>query len=285
MSGLLAALRTIPARFFRDQGFLMASAISFTALLCLAPLVLILFSLAGYLMESDKIADYLFDAATVLLPAYGRELGEFFSFLTRERAVAGLVGILSWGIFTTQFFSVIRTVVNQVFRVPVRRGLVRGFAVDLLMVVIVGSLAIIFIGAIFVVVTLGDIAVQMVPGTQLSSARLRRLVSHPMMYVLGVGLLFLLYRALPNMKVPARAAGIATLVVGIAWEGARWVFTAFVGMFGTYGRLYGSFGVGIAALVWIYYSAIIFVLGAELAAVIAEREALNVEADRSSNRR
>src|SRR2546426_1808863 len=90
MSALLAALRTIPARFFRDQGFLMASAISFVALLCLAPLVLILFSLAGYLMESDKIADYLFDAATVLLPAYGRELGEFFSFLTRERAVAGL---------------------------------------------------------------------------------------------------------------------------------------------------------------------------------------------------
>src|SRR2546426_10953869 len=153
------------------------------------------------------------------------------------------------------------------------------------MVVIVGSLAIIFIGAIFVVVTLGDIAVQMVPGTRLSSARLRRLVSHPMMYVLGVGLLFLLYRALPNMKVPARAAGIATLVVGIAWEGAGWVFTAFVGMFGTYGRLYGSFGVGIAALVWIFYSAIIFLLGAGLAAVIARPEALNVEADRSSNRR
>src|SRR2546429_8109212 len=266
MSALLAALRTIPARFFRDQGFLMASAISFAALLCLAPLVLILFSLAGYLMESDKIADYLFDAATVLLPAYGRELGEFFSFLTKERAVAGLVGVLSWGIFTTQFFSVIRTVVNQVFRVPVRRGLVRGFAVDLLMVVIVGSLAIIFIGAIFVVVTLGDIAVQMVPGTQLSSARLRRLVSHPMMYVLGVGLLFLLYRALPNMKVPARAAGVATLVVGVAWEGAGGGFTAFVGVFGTYGRLYGSFGGRLPGPAWVYYSPIIFVLRAPRAA-------------------
>src|SRR5438093_3326682 len=139
MSGLLAALRTIPARFFRDQGFLKDSAITFTALLCLAPLVLILFPLAGYLMESDKIADYLFDAATVLLPAYGRELGEFFSFLTRERAVAGLVGVLSWGIFTTQSFSVIRTVVNQAFRVTVRRGLVRGFAAALPLAVSGGS--------------------------------------------------------------------------------------------------------------------------------------------------
>lgn len=60
----------------------MASALSFSALLCLAPLTLILFSVAGYLMESDRIAKYLFDAATLLIPAYGRELGEFFSFLT-----------------------------------------------------------------------------------------------------------------------------------------------------------------------------------------------------------
>src|SRR2546427_6057894 len=103
-----------------------------------------------------------------------------------------------------------------------------------------------------------------------------------MMYVLGVGLLFLLYRALPNMKVPARAAGIATLVVGIAWEGARGVFTAFVGMFGTYGRLYGSFGVGIAGLVWVYYSAIIFLLGAELPAGHAEPEGFNLQTDRPS---
>jgi uncharacterized BrkB/YihY/UPF0761 family membrane protein len=93
-----------------------------------------LFSLAGYLLESDRIADYLFDAATLLIPAYGRELGEFFSFLTRERAVAGLVGILSWMIFATQFFSMMRTVLNRIFRAPARRGIVHGFAVDLLMV-------------------------------------------------------------------------------------------------------------------------------------------------------
>jgi uncharacterized BrkB/YihY/UPF0761 family membrane protein len=44
-------------------------------------------------------------------------------------------------------------------------------------------------------------------------------------------------------------------------------------MLGTYGSLYGSFGAGVAALVWIDYSAAIFVLGAELAAVVAERPA------------
>ena len=38
--------------------------------------------------------------------------------------------------------------------------------------------------------------------------------------------------------------------------------------FAHYGRLYGSLGGVVAALVWIYYSAPIFVLWAELAAVL-----------------
>jgi uncharacterized integral membrane protein len=57
----------------------------------------------------------------------------------------------------------------------------------------------------------------------------------------------------------------------LLWEIARWLFTAYVRLFGVYSKLYGSFGIGVAALVWIYYSATIFVLGAELAAFVAER--------------
>jgi membrane protein len=272
MSDLVVALRTIPGRFRKDEGFLMASALSFAAELCLAPLTLLLFSLAGYLMESERIADYLFDAATLLLPAYGRELGEFFSFLISKRAVVGLVGILSWMVFAAQFFSLMRTVLNRIFRAPARRGIVHGFAIDLLMVVAVGLLAVVFSASIFVVLALGDVAARLFPGAPSPAVELRRLVSLPAMYMAGVGLLFLLLRTLPNTRVPARAAMIATLAVTVAWEGARWLFTAYVVTFRTYGSLYGSLGGAVAALVWIYYSMVIFVLGAELAAVVAEHE-------------
>jgi membrane protein len=272
VSSLLSTMRTISGRFRGDQGFLMASALAFAAELCLAPLTLILFSLAGYLMESDRIAEYLFDAAALLLPAYGRELGEFFSFLIRQRAVVGIVGVLSWMVFATQFFALMRTVLNRVFRAPARRGVVHGFAIDLLMVVAIGSLAIVFSVAILVLLTLGDIAARLVPGAPVSFTGFRRAVSLPVMYMTGVGLLFLLFRMLPNTRVPARAAAIGTLAVTVLWEGARWLFSAYVLTFGTYGNLYGSFGTVVAALVWIYYSAVIFVLGAELAAVVAEYE-------------
>jgi membrane protein len=66
--------------------------------------------------------------------------------------------------------------------------------------------------------------------------------------------------------------------VGTLWELARRGFTAYVKTFGMYGRLYGSFGVGGAALVWVYYSSIIFVLGAELSAIRGEARARGADA-------
>ncbi len=106
----LGDARRVVARFNENQGFLLAAALSFVLLLCLAPLALILFSIAGFLMESDDIAEHLFDAAMLLFPAYGYELAEFLTVLARERLVTGFLGVASWALFATQLFSLARTV-------------------------------------------------------------------------------------------------------------------------------------------------------------------------------
>ncbi len=269
MAGLVADLWAVLRRFREDEGFVLASALSFSAVLCLAPLVLILFALAGFLMQSEQIADYLFDAANLLVPAYGQELAEFLALLTRERAVTGLLGLVSWAVFATQLFSLTRLVLNRAFRVPVRRGYVHGFVLDLLAVATVGSLALVFAVVLVVAVALGGVVGRVMPLPPPSP----RALAIPLIYVTGFGCLFLIYRTLPNRAVPVRGPLTATLVVAVMWEIARRAFAAYVRAFGTYGRLYGSFGIGIAMLVWIYYSAIIFVLGAEVAALTNERAA------------
>lgn len=278
MTRLLGDLRAAVARFLEHDGFLLASALSFACVLCLAPLTLILFSVAGFLMESEALAEYLFDAAYLLLPAYGQELAEFLGLLARERALTGLVGFASWVVFATQFFSLARSVLNRAFGVNMRRGVLRGFLVDLVAVATVGSLALTFAVAAVVLAALGDAAGRLVPLPVLSPVVARRLVSVPLLYALALALVFLVYRVLPNRRVPARAAALATAAFAVAWEAAGWAFTAYVMTFGTYGRLFGSFGIGIAGLVWIYYSATIFILGAELGAIVTGRDPVPAEA-------
>ena len=204
----LGDARRVVSRFNEDQGFMLAAALSFMLLLCLAPLALILFSIAGFLMESDEIAEHLFDAAMLLFPAYGYELAEFLTVLARERLVTGFLGLASWALFATQLFSLGRTVLNRAFRVPVRRPFLNGFVVDLLAVTIVGTLAVAFAVAIIVAVALGDVAARLIPGAPLTAEALRRLLALPLMYAAGFGLVFFVYRALPNTPVPVRASAV-----------------------------------------------------------------------------
>jgi membrane protein len=269
MRGFASDVRVACHRFGLDQGFVLASALSFAFLCCLAPLALILFSVAGFLLESEDIAEYILETASLFMPAYGDELTEFLKLLMQERTVTGLVGAVSMAITVSRLFALTRTVVNRAFRVAVHRGLIRGFLFDLFAVIVVGSLMVGYTVAVVILAALGDF-VRLTP-VPLPDLPLRWIVSVALVYLVGGGLLFFVYRAFPNTWVPVRAAATATVAVAVLWAVAGRAFGAYIALFGFYGKLYGSFGIGVAVLIWIYYSTTIFIFGAELAAAVAER--------------
>ncbi len=268
-----AVLRVVVRRSLQDHGFLLASGISFSFLLCLAPLVLALFSVAGFLLESDEVAEFFYDTARLLFPAYEGESARFLGLLIAERKANGILGGLGLVVFATQLFGLVRTVMNRAFRVPQARRFIHGLVFDLFAITVVGSLVVSGAIAIAFLLTLAQLAVRVLPLPVPPVISLKRTFSLPLIYSLGLALLFFVYRKFPNTAVSSRNAAVATVFVGTLWELARRGFTAYVKTFGGYGRLYGSFGIGVAALVWVYYSSIIFVLGAELSAIRGEARA------------
>lgn len=259
-------VRQVVNRFFEDGGLLLASALSFGIVLCLAPLTLIIFSVAGFLLSSDEIATYVFDSASLFLPAYVGPLAEFLVLLTKQKAITGLVGAAGLAIFASNVFSLIRQVLNRSFRVRDPRGIITGFAFNVLLVLLVGAVVVVVALTIVLLVAVRDLARTILPFPPL--AGLWRGLSLAAIYSLGTIMLFIVYRMFPDAPVRARVAAIAAVTVTVMWELARLAFSAYVQAFGVYGQIYGSFGIWIAGLVWIYYSSIIFVLGAELAAVL-----------------
>jgi membrane protein len=70
---------------------------------------------------------------------------------------------------------------------------------------------------------------------------------------------------MPNTHVRFRAAIIGAAVVSVLWLVARWGFAVYVQNFVIKGSLYGLLGVLPLFLLWLYYSWLIFLFGAELA--------------------
>ena len=90
----------------------------------------------------------------------------------------------------------------------------------------------------------------------------------------------LLYKLLPNTKVTVKEALIGAVIAGILWEGAKFLF-AYLLPFLHYDLLYGSIGIGVALLTWVYTSSLIMLFGAQFTALLHREHLLEAAINRT----
>jgi membrane protein len=88
-------------------------------------------------------------------------------------------------------------------------------------------------------------------------------------YTLPFALAFLtvtgLYRLVPRRRPQWREAMIGALTFSLLWVAAKLLFVTFSTYSNVYGDLYGSLLEVILLLLWVYYSAALLLIGAEVA--------------------
>jgi membrane protein len=83
---------------------------------------------------------------------------------------------------------------------------------------------------------------------------------------LSTVMFFLAYRYVPHRRLRATAALAGAVLASLLWEVAKQLFRLYIRRVGVYDQIYGPLGVLVALAMFIYYSAVVFVLGAAYAA-------------------
>ncbi|QMV19784.1 YihY family inner membrane protein [Granulicella sp. 5B5] len=86
----------------------------------------------------------------------------------------------------------------------------------------------------------------------------------------SVGLFFLIYWGLPNRKIPARAVLPTAIVMGVIWEGAKYLYILALPHL-DFHAVYGPFYVSVGLMMWAFISGLLLLAGAY---VSATRQAL-----------
>jgi membrane protein len=77
--------------------------------------------------------------------------------------------------------------------------------------------------------------------------------------------LAVLYRCAPDRDEPRwRWASPGAIFAAVAWLGASILFSIYVSNFGSYNETYGSLGAVVVVMLWLYLTALVIILGAEL---------------------
>lgn len=247
-----------------------AAAVSYFTMLAIFPTLVLLLALGNRLLEPEVVEKYLI-----------REVIERFSgahgFVRRNlesienvspgilaSCVVAVLWAMSW------MFTVIEKALNRVWATE-PRPFWKGRGVNFAMMALVSGL--LGASALFTSATSGLRA--LTDSLPLGSLPLAEGIADYAwngVFILGslsvtVVLFMLLFKWLPNTRVPVREALPGAILAGALWEAAKYGF-AYLLPFFHYELLYGSIGAAIAVLTWVYLSSTIMLFGAQFTALL-----------------
>ena len=256
--------RTIEGAVEDNIPFL-ASALSFDLLLTAIPFVVLLLGAAGYLVQHQVTTHNLEVVELVerFLPRHPSGEADRFSSIERlfaeiveNRARLTLIAVPFFIWFSTRLFGGLRTALNEVFDTEERRPLALRKLIDVVMVIVTAML---FVGTTF----LSPWMALLVGRSEWLSRLMVELVS----VLSSLALFFVVFKLSPARRINWRTALVASMFCAIAFEGAKRLFAFYLRHFATLDRLASDANVAafILFLVWIYYTALVFLLGGEVA--------------------
>lgn len=183
-------------------------------------------------------------------------------------ASTGLLGIgtvfFVW--ISTRLVGTLRTVLREVFDLTRDRGIIAGKLFDLKMVVAAGSLFVVNVGVTIVLNIIAGLGRDMF-GFDASSFGYAGYVWAQLIAFAFIWLMFLMiYRYLPPRRIGWRTVIIAASFTAVLFELMKQGFSVYAQV-ADYGSVYGNLTFLLILIFWIYYAAVVFILGGVVAQV------------------
>ncbi len=268
--------REATLRWFRHGAPTLSAAMAFYAVTSLAPLLLIAMSIAGPILGRDEVQAQLFSAIAAISD---RSAAEAVSgllegvWLQKSGVLASALAGAAFLFTSTLAFEHLRDSLNQVWESPRDRGitlleLIRGRALSFAFVLAVGFVLL----ATLVVRTVIGAVGPAVAGPSLAEALIFR-AGDILAFMVGLsGLFALIFRFLPDAETPWRDVLVGALFTSALFLAGEIAIGAYLTGMGIESA-YGAVGSLVLLLLWIYYSSMVVLWGAEFTCVYALRRA------------
>lgn len=252
----------------RRHIFLLSSGIAFNLLLCTIPLVILVLSIvSGFIDESTTkeavtrlLTGFLPQntQATGLITSIVTEVGVVFNYGTVAGWIAGIA--LLW--LASTLFSSLRTGLNAIFHIPTPK-LFLWYRLKDMFLTIIATVLILIVTLLSPLLTITQtLWVDVLPS---SLGLVASGLTFTAISLTTTAVVFLvLYQIVPNRRLPRPIVIMSTLLAVILWELARVLFSWYVNSATNFSAFYGGYVALASFALWLYYSAFVFLIAAEL---------------------
>jgi len=258
--------------------FLSGGGIAFSLFASIIPLTLIAFSVLGNIMDTVTVEEQLTNILNTIIPypEYADKMHQIIMSRVPEviqyKTIAGYIGAFGLLFISSGLFSSLRTILNSIFHFTEDKhviiGKLRDFGMVLLLIVFL-LLAIVVFPAINILTqfALESDLLRMFKITPLVNTLLS--IGSPLIIL---SMFYVFYKLIPYAKLGKRVPLVSAVAATFFWEMARQLFGYYITNFATLSRIYGTYALLVIVAFWIYYSSILFLVGAEIGQLYRERK-------------
>ena len=263
---LAGLFREACRNWLSDEAASMGAALAFYTLFSMAPLLLLVISIAGIAIGTDSARGMITDQLTTLLGSQGAEaIQQVLTAADNQRkgVIAAIVSAITLVVGATTVFAELRRDLDRIWKTkrPEVRGIMRIVWARLWsfgLVLTIGFLLMVSLALSALVTAFGSMLAQYLPGAPVILRAVEFLVS----FALVTGLFAMIYKILPSVPVAWRDVWVGAAATSFLF----WIGKYLIGLYlarSAVASPFGAAGTLVVVIVWVYYSAQIFFLGAE----------------------
>lgn len=269
-------------RFAQDKCGNYAIIISYFALMCSIPLVALFTFVSTRILGNSEIA---FRSLNIFNDEFFAQLDPAFferlQYLSQNISNLGWFGLAGSFIAASFLFSNLINAINSIFRANQQKTFFYSRLMEYILLFVIGIIMLISLSITAVWTAINRI-IQESPfvANNINPEAVSLVNNFFLQYLIPFTLTFLfffsLYKFIPEVKVYTKAAVVAAFIGALLWEIFKRLFAFYVAHFSAIGivlsrLLQGTITSIIFFLLWLSFSLVILLWGAELAAVLNER--------------
>jgi membrane protein len=251
----------------------MGAALAYYTVFSIAPLLIIVIAVAALIFGQDAAHAAILDQARGMIGENGAKAIEGMLASAQEPKrglLAGTLGILAVVIGATSVFAELETNLNRIWKVEPEKGsglwhFIHKRLLSIGMVLAIGFLLIISLVVSAMIAVWGKYWSGWFDGLEALYHAVNFVVSVAVISVLFA----MIYRFMPRVAIGWGDVWIGAFVTSLLFSLGKFLIELYIGKSGLEST-YGAAGALVVLLVWVYYSAQIFLLGAEFTKVYAE---------------
>ena len=268
-----ALLKQVAVSWVDDYVPSMGAALAYYTMFSLAPLLLIVISVAGLVFGEDAARGEIESQLRALMGERGAGAVQALLASTREPlegTAATVLGVLLLLVGATTVFGELQDALDRIWRAPARAGasgwlaLVRARLLSFGMILAIGFLLIVSL-----VISAALSSMDRLWGPSIGSDIAWAAVVNETGAFLFVAVMFaLIYKLMPRARVEWKDVWIGAGVTALLFTGGKFLIGLYVGRSGVVSG-FGAAGSLVVVLLWVYWSAQIFLVGATFTWVYA----------------